>query len=140
MEVVGGRSPEEEEGGREGREVQALLGSAAAVDVVVLVEVEAVVLVLVRGQAARCLLFRWSAGRQTGRSGPLEGGCRDVVLECRTAGEAGGGDVVEGLVGDGQVGDEDGVGVVAGGDEERELDDGPEHGHWLGEDGVGGGV
>ena len=96
---------------------------------------------LVQGQAALlCLLFRWSAGRQTGRSGPLEGGCRDVVLECRTAGEAGGGDVVEGLVGDGQVGDEDGVGVVAGGDEEMELDDGQEHDHWLGEDGVGGGV
>ena len=137
MEVVGGRSLEGEEGGREGREVRALLGSAAAVDVVVLVEV---VLVLVQGQGARCLLFRWSAGRQTGRSGPLEGGCRDVVLECRMAGEAGGGDVGEGLVGDGQVGVEDGVGVVAGGDEEMELDDGQEHDHWLGEDGVGGGV
>ena len=139
MEVVGGRSPEGEEGGREGREVRALLGSAAAVDVLVLVEV-AVVLVLVRGQAARCLLFRLSAGRQTGRSGPLEGGCRDVVLECRMAGEAGGGGVGEGLVGGGQVGVGDGVGVVAGGDEEMELDDGQEHGHWLGEDGVGGGV
>ena len=138
MEVVGGRSLEGEEGGREGREVRALLGSAAAVDVVVLVEV---VLVLVQGQGARCLLlFRWSAGRQTGRSGPLEGGCRDVVLECRMAGEAGGGDVGEGLVGDGQVGVEDGVGGVAGGDEEMELDDGQEHGHWLGEDGSGGGV
>ena len=136
MEVVGGRSLEGEEGGREGREVPALLGSAAAVDVVVLVEVAE----LVEGQAARCLLFRWSAGRQTGRSGPLEGGCRDVVLECRRAGEAGGGDVGEELVGGGQVGDEDGVGVVAGGDEEMELDDGQEHGHWLGEDGVGGGV
>ena len=134
---MGGRSLEGEEGGREGREVRALLGSAAAVDVVVLVEV---VLVLVQGQGARCLLFRWSAGRQTGRSGPLEGGCRDVVLECRMAGEAGGGDVGEGLVGGGQVGVEDGVGVVAGGDEEMELDDGQEHGHWLGEDGVGGGV
>ena len=135
---MGGRSPEGEEGGREGREVRALLGSEAAVDVVVLVEVE---VVLVQGQAALlCLLFRLSAGRQTGRSGPLEGGCRDVVLECRTAREAGGGDVGEGLVGDGQVGDEDGVGVVAGGDEEMELDDGQEHGHWLGEDGVGGGV
>ena len=134
---MGGRSLEGEEGGREGREVRALLGSAAAVDVVVLVEV---VLVQVQGQGARCLLFRWSAGRQTGRSGPLEGGCRDVVLECRMAGEAGGGDVGEGLVGDGQVGVEDGVGVVAGGDEEMELDDGQEHGHWLGEDGVGGGV
>ena len=136
--MVGGRSPEGEEGGREGREVRALLGSEAAVDVVVLVEVE---VVLVQGQAALlCLLFRWSAGRQTGRSGPLEGGCRDVVLECRMAGEAGGGGVGEGLVGEGQVGDEDGVGVVAGGDEEMELDDGQEHGHWLGEDGVGGGV
>ena len=133
---MGGRSQEGEEGGREGREVRALLGSAAAVDVVALVEVE-----LVQGQAALlCLLFRWSAGRQTGRSGPLEGGCRDVVLECRMAGEAGGGGVGEGLVGEGQVGDEDGVGVVAGGDEEMELDDGQEHGHWLGEDGVGGGV
>ena len=138
MEVVGGRSQEGEEGGREGREVRALLGSAAAVDVVVLVEVE---VVLVQGQAALlCLLFRWSAGRQTGRSGLLEGGCRDVVLECRTAREAGGGDVEEGLVGDGQVGVEDGVGVVAGGDEERKLDDGQEHDHWLGENGVGGGV
>ena len=127
MEVVGGRSLEGEEGGREGREVRALLGSAAVVDVVVLVEV---VLVLVQGQGARCLLFRWSAGRQTGRSGPLEGGCGDVVLECRMAGEAVGGDVEEGLVGDGQVGVEDGVGVVAGGDEEMELDDGQEHGHW----------
>ena len=137
MEVVGGRSLEEEEGGREGREVPVLLGSAAAVDVVALVEVAAVV----QGQAALlCLLFRWSAGRQTGRSGLLEGGCRDVVLECRMAREAGGGGVGEGLVGDGQVWVEDGVGVVAGGDEERELDDGPEHGHWLGEDGVGGGV
>ena len=38
MEVVGGRSLEGEEGGREGREVRALLGSAAAVDVVALVE------------------------------------------------------------------------------------------------------
>ena len=138
MEVVGGRSLEGEEGGREGREVRALLGSEAAVDVVVLVEVE---VVLVQGQAAlSCLLFRWSAGRQTGRSGPLEGGCRDVVLECRMAREAGGGDVGEGLVGGGQVGVGDGVGVVAGGDEEMELDDGQEHGHWLGEDGVGGGV
>ena len=136
--MVGGRSPEGEEGGREGREVRALLGSEAAVDVVVLVEVE---VVLVQGQAALlCLLFRLSAGRQMGRSGLLEGGCRDVVMECRMAGEAGGGDVGEGLVGDGQVGDEDGVGVVAGGDEEMELDDGQEHGHWLGEDGVGGGV
>ena len=134
---MGGRSLEGEEGGREGREVRALLGSAAAVDVVVLVEVVAV---LVQGQGARCLLFRWSAGRQTGRSGPLEGGCRDVVLECRMAGEAGGGGVEEGLVGDGQVGVEDGVGGVAGGDEEMELDDGQEHGHWLGEDGSGGGV
>ena len=140
MEVVGGRSLEGEGGGREGREVPALLGSAAAVDVVVLVEV-AVVLVLVQGQAALlCLLFRWSAGRQTGRSGLLEGGCRDVVLECRMAGEAGGGGVGEGLVGEGQVGVGDGVGVVAGGDEEMELDDGQEHDHWLGEDGVGGGV
>ena len=137
MEVVGGRSLEGEEGGREGREVRALLGSAAAVDVVVLVEV---VLVLVQGQGARCLLFRWSAGRQTGRSGLLEGGCRDVVLECRMAGEAGGGGVEEGLVGGGQVAVEDGLGVVAGGDEEMELDDGQEHGHWLGEDGSGGGV
>ena len=136
--MVGERSLEGEGGGREGREVRALLGSAAAVDVVALVEV---VLVLMQGQAALlCLLFRWSAGRQTGRSGLLEGGCRDVVMECRMAGEAGGGDVGEGLVGDGQVGDEDGVGVVAGGDEEMELDDGQEHGHWLGEDGVGGGV
>ena len=134
---MGGRSLEGEEGGREGREVRALLGSAAAVDVVVLVEV--VVLVLVQGQGARCLLFRWSAGRQTGRSGLLEGGCRDVVLECRMAGEAVGGDVEEGLVGDGQVGG-DGLGVVAGGGEEMELDDGQEHDHWLGEDGVGGGV
>ena len=135
---MGGRSQEEEEGGREGREVRALLGSAAAVDVVVLV---AVVVVLVQGQAALlCLLFRWSAGRQTGRSGLLEGGCRDVVLESRMAGEAVGGDVEEGLVGDGQVVVEDGVGVVAGGDEEMELDDGQEHDHWLGEDGVGGGV
>ena len=137
MEVVGGRSLEEEEGGREGREVPVLLGSAAAVDVVALVEVAAVV----QGQAALlCLLFRWSAGRQTGRSGLLEGGCRDVVLECRMAGEAGGGGVGEGLVGEGQVGVGDGVGVVAGGDEEMELDDGQEHDHWLGEDGVGGGV
>ena len=134
MEVVGGRSLEGEEGGREGREVRALLGSTAAVDVVVLV---LVAVVLVEGQGARCLLFRWSAGRQTGRSGLLEGGCRDVVLECRMAG---GGDVGEGLVGGGRVGDEDGVGVVAGGDEEMELDDGQEHGHWLGEDGGGGGV
>ena len=137
MEVVGGRSLEGEEGGREGREVRALLGSAAAVDVVVLV---LVAVVLVEGQGARCLLFRWSAGRQTGRSGLLEGGCRDVVLECRMAGEAVGGDVEEGLVGDGQVVVEDGVGVVAGGDEEMELGDGQEHGHWLGEDGSGGGV
>ena len=136
---MGGRSPEGEEGGREGREVRALLGSEAAGDVVALVEVAAVV--LVEGQAALlCLLFRLSAGRQTGRSGLLEGGCRDVVLECRMAGEAGGGGVGEGLVGGGQVGVGDGVGVVAGGDEEMELDDGQEHGHWLGEDGVGGGV
>ena len=135
---MGERSLEGEGGGREGREVRALLGSAAAVDVGALVEVA---VVLMQGQAALlCLLFRWSAGRQTGRSGPLEGGCRDVVLECRMAGEAGGGGVGEGLVGEGQVGDEDGVGVVAGGDEEMELDDGQEHGHWLGEDGVGGGV
>ena len=63
-----------------------------------------------------------------------------MVLESRMAGEAVGGDVEEGLVGDGQVVVEDGVGVVAGGDEEMELDDGQEHGHWLGEDGVGGGV
>ena len=56
------------------------------------------------------------------------------------AGEAGGGGVEEGLVGDGHVGVEDGVGGVAGGDEEMELDDGQEHGHWLGEDGSGGGV
>ena len=31
------------------------------------------------------------------------------------------------------------MGVVAGGDE-MEVDYGQEHGHWLGEDGVGGGV